>query len=1207
MGAISSAVAVGIYKGLAKLVVKSMGGGILEESIATELAGTAAKAKIEKSIGALAEQYIGALEEHPEFLAIPANDKEAVKIEVTDSLKVILDADFLADHGFDASRIATTIWRQHESKGRLRDFSEAGTALYRQIVDAMASVVLVVRENVKGWRTAEARRVQSRFDELSAALIAEARAREKINDTLGLIQRSIAELGQKEYRERREFLDLYLRAIRTTQDSMELFGLEIDPKTRAKEQRLSIAYISLNLKEDRPGAAKGTVAWPQLLRRLSPPAGQALLVRADAGMGKTTLLRWAAITAASPMNGNSTFETAMLEGLLEAGPWIGQPWVMTAPMSLVDPFTSVISGSVTKVLANYVRTPDFAVDVDSVRTLTVTAKGYVDKWHLTDSWRSKVPLLIILRDCKDGHFPMPGDFPVQLSPSIGRPPERFIEWLLEQGKGLVMIDGVDEVPPGGPREAINKAIDDLLKIYGDRGNLFIVTSRPMEEEPVWIKSHDFLTANIAPMTRIDRDALIRKWHTAYAAQISDEAERAECARKADALIDELNLRPAVARVATTPLLCAMLCAISSVLGHKLPGSESEIIERLTYALLWKRDDDRRVSGGDVWTDLGYTQRRDIAARLANYMVMENKTVVDSKSASKKLAQALAWAGRDRTKGEAEAEIVRERFSARGGIMRVTRTGDLEFVHNTFKEFLAASVFVSDMNIEFLADNAPREDCANVCRFAAACHSPAYTKQLIEGILRRKDRAVARKLIAVRMNAAASSLEPAVRAIIKTIERGMFPPKSDAACKALAELGNEVLDKLRYSPSLPPKSQVLCANTLARIGTAEARDAVRSYVPKATNLELVEQLCRALNPLSIPYVRERIAPTSEAGTDFLPDAITSQITDAAIVEWLRSGESVQQTRGLKLSGAHISDSTLREISRSDTRLGSLSYLDISATNITDLGIKELCRPRTGLAAIAVLELQATRISDAALEELSHKDTGLKALSSLSLDGTVITDAGLRHLCRTGTSLRRLTSVNMSETQITDEGLRALSGHESGIEVLLSLRVGASQITDIGVRELCRESTRLHALTSLTVNAPSLTDASLYEISRSDTGLKQLVHLAVSGKQVTDAGVRMLCRDETGIHGLTSLGLYETQITDAALRELNRNDSGLQNLISLSLVGGRITDEGLMELARGDGALASLQQLLIYYAEITSAGVADLQRARPNLEIVASVRS
>ena len=301
------------------------------------------------------------------------------------------------------------------------------------------------------------------------------------------------------------------------------------------------------------------------------------------------------------------------------------------------------------------------------------------------------------------------------------------------------------------------------------------------------------------------------------------------------------------------------------------------------------------------------------------MIEENKTVVDAETANKKFEDALAWVGRSRRGGNTEAKVIRERFSARGGILRLTRTKGLEFVHNTFKEYLAASIFVSDLNVEFLADNAPREDCANVCRFAAAFGSPAYTRQLIDALLKRKDRATARKLVAVRMSTAASSLEPAARAKVKKIEGRMFPPKSESACKALAELGNEVLDKLRYSPTMNLKSQLMCANTLSRIATPEARDALEVYAVDANDFRLVEQLCRILNPLKVPYVRRRLAPELLENLIFFPTSITGQITDDALSEWVRANPTLFRASALNLQATSITDLGLQALVRGNRPL------------------------------------------------------------------------------------------------------------------------------------------------------------------------------------------------------------------------------------------------------------------------------------------------
>lgn len=813
----------------------------------------------------------------------------------------------------------------------------------------------------------------------------------------------------------------------------------------------------------------------------------------------------------------------------------------------------------------------------------------------TNSWQNKIPFLLLLRECKGARFPSPREFPEQLSSAVGEPPERFIEWLLEHGKALVMLDGFDEVPPGPQREVINKGIDELLKVYGEKGNAFIITSRPMEDEPGWAQVHQFPTADIAPMSRVERDSLIRRWHAAYAIQLADEVERASSPSKAEALITELDFRPAVARVASTPLLCAMLCAISSVLGHRLPGSEREIIERLTYALLWKRDDDRRVEGGDVWSELAYDQRRSIAARLANFMVQENKTVIDPSTANRKLADALAWAGRDRSKGKDEARVVRERLSARGGLLRVTRTKALEFVHNTFKEFLAASVFVSDMNVAFLADNAPREDCSNVCRFAAAGDSPAYTKDLILELLERKDHAPARKLIAVRMNAVASALDPAVRDKVKKIEARMFPPKTESACKALADLGNEVLDKLRYSSGLSVKAQVLCAMTLARIATPEARDALKAYAPHAQSMELIEQISRLLSPLSIPALEARIAASSVATHAYVPRQIMTQITDAAVAEWLRASGTIDAIRSLSLEYSSITDASLERLAQ-NSGLRALEELSVGGTKISDKGLKALAHGV--LTRISSLDLRSTLVSDDGVSEVAGPDNAMKNLRSLDIGGTSVTDSGLKTLIAKESALENLASLNLVRLPITDAGLEAFALGTCGPQKLARLVLSQTSITDASL-EYIAHCDALHNLEVLYLSDTDITNFGVHHIGGRGTRLSNLKELVLADTAVSDAAVVHLSRAGTSLRNLRFLVVTGEGITDVSLDAVSRPNSGLGKLAALYVSGPRVTDAGLISLCRLDTALGELEGLYLGDARITDAGIRELCRSRSPL--------
>ncbi|MCH7701007.1 MAG: hypothetical protein IID37_04900, partial [Planctomycetes bacterium] len=89
----------------------------------------------------------------------------------------------------------------------------------------------------------------------------------------------------------------YAEAVAATLDEMELFGIDprIDPS--ARKQRLTIAYLTLNLTDER-GQDQAPTPFEGLLSQMDPLKKNKILIRGDAGSGKTTLLKWAAIHTA---------------------------------------------------------------------------------------------------------------------------------------------------------------------------------------------------------------------------------------------------------------------------------------------------------------------------------------------------------------------------------------------------------------------------------------------------------------------------------------------------------------------------------------------------------------------------------------------------------------------------------------------------------------------------------------------------------------------------------------------------------------------------------------------------------------------------------------------------------------------------------------------------------------------------------------------
>jgi NACHT domain-containing protein len=89
-----------------------------------------------------------------------------------------------------------------------------------------------------------------------------------------------------------------------------------------------------------------------------------------------------------------------------------------------------------------------------------------------------VPFVIPLRYFAEGDLPAPDKFPeAGLKYVLG--PVRNPSWthdLLEQGKGLILVDGVDELPYGPARDKAREWLQNLVASYPRCR--YIVTSRP---------------------------------------------------------------------------------------------------------------------------------------------------------------------------------------------------------------------------------------------------------------------------------------------------------------------------------------------------------------------------------------------------------------------------------------------------------------------------------------------------------------------------------------------------------------------------------------------------------------------------------------------------------------------------------------------------------------------------------------------------------
>lgn len=1037
---------------LLKTCAKFIAGWVTDDSevaeqFAAELAGSGAKWKWRK--GPRLARRLRSIRRSlaPEFEVAHQRGHlnfEAMEEEVAATLEQNIDTDLFLEKNLDSKEIAEEI---KERRPLPKGFSEDEEAFYDRLLSEVVRALASTAHQLKGFHAKSIEKILQRQDKLLERLNRGMPVLQTIRQTADQTLETVQVIAARPQEDADDFEREYLHAVVDTLDEMELFGIDPRIDATARRQQLTIAYLTLNLTNER-GHDEAPVSFEKLLASMEPTRRNMLLMRGDAGSGKSTLLKWAAIQSA-------LFLTEL-----------------DRENSQASGYEAIAAKAIERRRAD--RSMALLGDMDT-GDMPVTL------------WKSWVPFYIPLRKCTDGKFPKCAEFPAMVNASLRTPPPNWVESVLAAGRGCIMIDGVDEVPPVR-RGGIYKAIENLLTLYGDMGNLFVVTSRPLMKDPIWIEGHGFQQTRLAPMSVTDRNQLIDLWHEAVAKQLRKQDRTKEAnglAEKAERLKHDLARHPMVAQVASNPLMCAMLCALCGQLDYKLPNSQYEIVEQLCKVLLHSREEhtpDFQVEEfPPAYRRLKHPQRKAIVARLAYDMVLGGLSAVPRQSLVTKAEDVLAGIQDTET---GDAEIVADTLIERSGMFRKYVGDEIDFIHNTFKEFLASGRFIDEGKSKALAGKCLQAGYKNVCLFAAAAENAEnFVDALLGAILelelsppprrakktRRKKRQRTgleiheRNLLAIRMHEVVNVPDRKITKRVVALRKEMFPPGSMADAEALAALGDAVVDDLSPKSRYSVRQKVRCVRALRLIPTQRAGEVLRKYAKSATEQTLLAELIQAMNPLEIPEIFRRVTSNPPGhmhswDNTWLPDSFRKQIID------------------------------LSPLAKRRDRMDIVS-LDLWGSQITDAGLAHLA----SLTELQTLYLTGTRITDAGLAHF----TSLTELQTLYLNRCKqVTDAGLAHFI----NLTELRTISLSTCmQITNFGLVHLANLTELQTLLLNF---CEQITDAGLAHLAN----LTELQDLELGGTRITDAGLAHLE----ACTKLEALYTSGTQVTEAGRKRLFR-------------------------------------------------------------------------------------------------
>jgi predicted NACHT family NTPase len=582
--------------------------------------------------------------------------------------------------------------------------------------------------------------------------------------TLESLDRIRSKIEDDKEAESAKFETEYRRAVIRNLNKLELFGVDLSPTSRS--QPLSVAYVSLDVSgpskdlqrnaidiggEEEQGEEDSEVESVEM----ALAGNKRLVIMGPAGAGKTTLMRWIAVRAAS-----TNFEYPL------------------------------------------------------------------------DDWNAAVPFLVRLRQFGDSAFPRPESFPSLIAPSIADTmPKGWVHQRLHSGRGVIMVDGVDEVAESR-RAEVQKWVKDLVDTFPECR--FIVTSRPHAVEQGWLKSEGFDDADLQPMDLAGIETFIDHWHLAVAEEVRREDEIGPLERLATNLKITLRQNRAIRLLATNPLLCSVICALHRDTNEQLPEDRLDLYERCCSMLLERRDPESNlhISG---YPRISYRQERSLLDDLAYWMTRNAWTEITLDLARDRFGKKIETFRSDGRDGvPLTGESALRFFLERSGILREPVKGKLDFAHRTFQEYMAASAAIAEGDIGLLLSHATDTQRREVVILGAGLARPKERTELICSLLKEGDSdrsgRVKLHLLAAACLDLAVNVDSSLRNEVERRIENLVPPKNASEAIQIAEAAGEMAVAFlrRGKDFLSARQSVACVRALARIGSLEAIEAIAEY-------------------------------------------------------------------------------------------------------------------------------------------------------------------------------------------------------------------------------------------------------------------------------------------------------------------------------------------------------------------------------------------
>jgi formylglycine-generating enzyme required for sulfatase activity len=317
------------------------------------------------------------------------------------------------------------------------------------------------------------------------------------------------------------------------------------------------------------------------------------------------------------------------------------------------------------------------------------------------------------------------------------------------GNVLLLLDGLDEAGDEQRRAYLAQVIDNLARRYDKQR--YVVASRTAGYGGL-VYLPDFLERHLSPLDEQEAQALLRKWFDAVYARLHAIGRRRQdaAADQAAQLWEVIERNDRLRDMATNPLLLTVM-ALLQFNSVRLPDQRAKLYEKLIELLLdlWRR---QNVASDTLVTSvaqLASEQRRLEALALAMQQQPQQVREVTLRQAQEWLSPLYVERLKiDREEADRRVHDLLRRLAVDSGIIQ-QREERYAFSHYTFQEYLAARALDSLDNrdgapdsvaflLERSADARWRETLLLAAGYWSNGQQIRKTERLLWGLLDRRD-------------------------------------------------------------------------------------------------------------------------------------------------------------------------------------------------------------------------------------------------------------------------------------------------------------------------------------------------------------------------------------------------------------------------------------------------------------------------------------